>query len=218
MSKLKPRHQRLNLSNYSCNSYENKLIDECVYRFKNGREKRIIQLRNIESHQLESIANELLNEVAENLTNVSAQSIIPEIFTNSDGIQQLPIPLVEENDEMLEFIRSDNHENLMYKIMEALEIELSESPAESINLNSSSLDEYDMFTEYNFMDIEDSDSTLLCPFCRTRNMEVDEINGIAKCKCDENIRINYGIFGNVFAFKEVLATIFDRFYKQCYRL
>lgn len=113
--------------------------------------------------------------------------------------------------------KEDEDEQLMLRILEALEQELQESYARdslamSYSNNISQEDPYHYLYDEEIVEYLPDNDAIICPLCRSKNMAYMQETNTCECHCQYPVaRINITPYGDIQGFRQVLASIFDRF-------
>ena len=150
------RRNKLFKNRHTLTNRQEKIVDECLMKFRLQRQILINDNRNINSATLKEIATTLL------LTNDDANS---DKYSNMNDA----FHYMDSVDSGTDFIYCSDHERLMFTIMDAIRNELCETPSELSEMLNENLDHYDY--DHIIQDLYDADilideSCIICPNCR----------------------------------------------------
>ena len=151
----------LKSSMFTSENHENRIIEACLKKFREGRQLEINKkrLNSPNINDLEEIANKLLSEA----TCVEVIDSLQNEDSNSTEYLTRPSPIIDENDENFAYVSSEDYKSLAHRIMEALEYEISQNKDEYFEYEP----EYPSFDENMIEENDESNDSLLCPFCRS---------------------------------------------------
>mmetsp|Transcript_6351 Transcript_6351/g.6567 ORF Transcript_6351/g.6567 Transcript_6351/m.6567 type:complete len:266 (+) Transcript_6351:63-860(+) len=212
MTEYSRKREWVKISPLAKEEYKGRIIKKCVAKMTESRQKCAWQMRQ------------------RDLTRIIINNAVTEELNTSPQIQIYDSPQYDSSDDMLTFVDSDEHLDLMLQIEEVLKYEFRDDhPDDCANISlglPDCLSFEENMLQYDIDGIDDASSNynaIVCPVCRTSEMHVNsnetEIvcivcgTTLSLCSSTNNRNIiteNDSTDNKIQNIRNILADVFDR--------